>query len=147
MPVVHVKAEHWRNISSRFFFNLIYFSKLCEMHFMVLCSCSMLSKFYVRPVQSIPLSFGRSLQWNLANHKSKYVFFMSIWDFFFQPSEGKYSALICSEGKHMSIRDFSNVSFRNFSFNTCLINCNWKTQTLYLGLILLPKQCEKNLTS
>lgn len=55
MPVVHVKAEHWRNISSRFFFNLIYFSKLCEMHFMVLCSCSMLSKFYVRPVQSIPL--------------------------------------------------------------------------------------------
>lgn len=58
-------------------------------------------------------------------------------------TEGKYSALICSEGKHMLIRDFSNVSFLNFSFNTFLNNCNWKTQTLYLGLILLPEQYEK----
>lgn len=108
------------------------------MHFCRFCFCSVLSKYFVKPIQRIPLSFERSHHWNLANHKSKcfHSEHMRLFSAFrSNERESKYNTLIHAEGKHTSIRDFWNVSFMCFSFNMCLINCKWKAQPVYLGLL------------
>lgn len=99
-----------------------------------------LYRVFLSPLEEVFTEIWRIINQNMFLLWAYETFFST---FRSNETEGKYCALIYSEGKHMSIRDFSNVSFLNFSFNTCLINCNWKTQTLYLGPIPLPKQYEK----